>query len=59
MFRVDLRLRPFGDSGPVVTNAAALEDYLQLHGRDWERYAWVKARAITQRGRLPGLLRRP
>jgi glutamate-ammonia-ligase adenylyltransferase len=47
VFRIDLRLRPFGDSGPVVTNAAALEDYLQLHGRDWERYAWVKARAIT------------
>jgi glutamate-ammonia-ligase adenylyltransferase len=47
VFRVDLRLRPFGDSGPVVTNAAALEDYLQLHGRDWERYAWVKARAIS------------
>jgi glutamate-ammonia-ligase adenylyltransferase len=46
-FRVDLRLRPFGDSGPVVTSAAALEDYLQLHGRDWERYAWIKARPIT------------
>jgi [glutamine synthetase] adenylyltransferase / [glutamine synthetase]-adenylyl-L-tyrosine phosphorylase len=47
VFRVDLRLRPFGDSGPVVSNAAALEDYLQIHGRDWERYAWVKARPIT------------
>ena len=47
VFRIDLRLRPFGDSGPVVTNAAALEDYLQIHGRDWERYAWVKARAMT------------
>jgi [glutamine synthetase] adenylyltransferase / [glutamine synthetase]-adenylyl-L-tyrosine phosphorylase len=47
VFRIDLRLRPFGDSGPVVANAAALEDYLQIHGRDWERYAWVKARAIT------------
>jgi glutamate-ammonia-ligase adenylyltransferase len=50
VFRVDLRLRPFGDSGPVVCNAAALEDYLQIHGRDWERYAWVKARAITNQG---------
>jgi len=50
VFRVDLRLRPFGDSGPVVSNAAALEDYLQIHGRDWERYAWVKARAITHAG---------
>jgi glutamate-ammonia-ligase adenylyltransferase len=47
VFRVDVRLRPFGDSGPVVSNAAALEDYLQIHGRDWERYAWVKARAVT------------
>lgn len=47
VFRIDLRLRPFGDSGPVVTNAAALEDYLQVHGRDWERYAWVKARPVT------------
>src|ERR1700728_3324168 len=47
VFRVDLRLRPYGASGPLVSNAAALEDYLQLHGRDWERYAWVKARPIT------------
>jgi [glutamine synthetase] adenylyltransferase / [glutamine synthetase]-adenylyl-L-tyrosine phosphorylase len=47
VFRIDLRLRPYGDSGALVSNAAALEDYLQLHGRDWERYAWVKARAIT------------
>jgi glutamate-ammonia-ligase adenylyltransferase len=47
VFRVDLRLRPYGDSGPLVSNAAALEDYLQLHGRDWERYAWVKARPIV------------
>jgi glutamate-ammonia-ligase adenylyltransferase len=47
VFRVDLRLRPFGDSGPVVSSAAALEDYLLIHGRDWERYAWVKARPIS------------
>jgi glutamate-ammonia-ligase adenylyltransferase len=47
VFRVDMRLRPFGDSGPLAVNAAFLEDYLQTHGRDWERYAWVKARAIT------------
>ncbi|MFM1886720.1 MAG: hypothetical protein RL026_1877 [Pseudomonadota bacterium] len=47
VFRVDMRLRPFGDSGPLVTSFAALEDYLQAHGRDWERYAWVKARAMT------------
>lgn len=46
-FRVDLRLRPYGDSGPTVCSAPALEDYLQVAGRDWERYAWVKARAIV------------
>ncbi len=47
VFRVDLRLRPFGDSGAVVSSFASFEDYLQRHGRDWERYAYVKARAIT------------
>jgi glutamate-ammonia-ligase adenylyltransferase len=46
VFRVDMRLRPFGDSGPLVVNLASLEDYLQQHGRDWERYAWIKARPI-------------
>ena len=45
--RVDMRLRPFGDSGPLVASFAALEDYLPLHGRDWERYAYVKARPVT------------
>jgi glutamate-ammonia-ligase adenylyltransferase len=47
VFRVDLRLRPFGDSGPLVLNFGAFEEYLQSHGRDWERYAYVKARAVT------------
>jgi [glutamine synthetase] adenylyltransferase / [glutamine synthetase]-adenylyl-L-tyrosine phosphorylase len=47
VFRVDMRLRPFGDSGPLVASFASLEDYLQAHGRDWERYAYVKARALT------------
>ncbi|HWZ62355.1 MAG TPA: bifunctional [glutamate--ammonia ligase]-adenylyl-L-tyrosine phosphorylase/[glutamate--ammonia-ligase] adenylyltransferase [Steroidobacteraceae bacterium] len=47
VLRVDLRLRPFGDSGPVVASFASFEDYLPRHGRDWERYAWIKARAIT------------
>jgi len=47
VFRVDMRLRPFGDSGPLVVSLAALEDYLQQHGRDWERYAWVKARPVV------------
>jgi glutamate-ammonia-ligase adenylyltransferase len=46
-FRVDMRLRPFGESGPLVVSLASLEDYLQQHGRDWERYAWIKARAIV------------
>jgi glutamate-ammonia-ligase adenylyltransferase len=46
VFRVDMRLRPFGDSGPLVVSLASLEDYLQQHGRDWERYAWIKARPI-------------
>lgn len=47
VFRVDMRLRPFGDSGPLVSSFASFEDYLQRHGREWERYAWVKARPIT------------
>ena len=45
-FRIDTRLRPFGDSGPAVTSFAALESYLVRHGRGWERYAYVKARAV-------------
>ncbi len=47
VFRVDMRLRPFGDSGALAVSSAALEDYLQEHGRDWERYAWIKARPIV------------
>jgi glutamate-ammonia-ligase adenylyltransferase len=47
VLRVDLRLRPFGDSGPLVSSFAAFEDYLPRHGRDWERYAYVKARPVT------------
>ncbi len=47
VFRVDMRLRPYGDSGPLTTSFAALENYLVGHGRAWERYAWLKARAIT------------
>ena len=47
VLRVDLRLRPFGDSGPLVASFAAFEDYLPRHGRDWERYAYVKARPVT------------
>ena len=47
VFRVDLRLRPYGDSGPVVLSIDAMEDYLVAQGREWERYAYIKARAIT------------
>ncbi len=50
VYRVDTRLRPFGDSGPPVTSYAALEGYLLQHGRSWERYAYVKARVISPPG---------
>jgi glutamate-ammonia-ligase adenylyltransferase len=46
-YRVDTRLRPFGASGPLVVGLSALESYLVEHGRDWERYAYVKARLLT------------
>ena len=47
VFRVDLRLRPYGDSGPVVSSFAMLEQYLLTQGREWERYAWIKARVLS------------
>jgi glutamate-ammonia-ligase adenylyltransferase len=47
VFRVDTRLRPFGESGPLVMNFAALEAYYQAQAREWERYAMVKARALA------------
>ncbi|PSS46238.1 bifunctional [glutamate--ammonia ligase]-adenylyl-L-tyrosine phosphorylase/[glutamate--ammonia-ligase] adenylyltransferase [Enterobacter sp. FS01] len=50
VYRVDMRLRPFGDSGPLVLSYAALEDYYQEQGRDWERYAMVKARIMGDTG---------
>ncbi|MDN4501625.1 bifunctional [glutamate--ammonia ligase]-adenylyl-L-tyrosine phosphorylase/[glutamate--ammonia-ligase] adenylyltransferase [Alteromonadaceae bacterium BrNp21-10] len=50
VFRVDMRLRPFGDSGPLVSHFAALEDYYQDQGRDWERYAMVKGRILNPIG---------
>jgi len=57
VYRVDLRLRPFGDSGPLVVSFDALEDYLQQHGRDWERYAYVKARPVHGDGPFEELYR--
>ncbi|MEJ2514940.1 MAG: bifunctional [glutamate--ammonia ligase]-adenylyl-L-tyrosine phosphorylase/[glutamate--ammonia-ligase] adenylyltransferase [Gammaproteobacteria bacterium] len=52
-YRVDMRLRPFGDSGPLVMSLAAFGSYLQKHGRAWERYAYVKARPVT--GHVEGM----
>ncbi len=45
--RVDLRLRPFGASGRLALSFGAMEQYYQREGRDWERYAWVKARPVA------------
>ncbi len=47
VFRVDMRLRPDGDSGALVLSETALEQYLIVQGREWERYAWCKGRVIT------------
>src|SRR3546814_8527678 len=47
-YRVDLRLRPFGNAGRVALSFAAMEQYFQREGRDWERYAWQKARPRSE-----------
>ena len=47
VFRVDMRLRPFGDSGPLVMHMAAFEDYYQEQGRHWDRFAMIKARVLN------------
>lgn len=47
VFRVDMRLRPYGDGSPLVASFDMLENYFVTQGRDWERYAWIKARTIT------------
>src|SRR6266508_3992894 len=47
VFRVDMRLRPYGDAGPLTAPYSALEQYLIAQGRAWERYAWLKARPLT------------
>ena len=69
VFRVDMRLRPHGDAGPLAVSMAMLEEYLLREGRDWERFAWLKGRVISapifadsagferQRAALDGLLR--
>ena len=47
VFRMDMRLRPYGESGPLVMNFDNIESYYQSQGREWERYAWIKARIIA------------
>ncbi len=47
VYRVDTRLRPFGDAGAMAASLAAMEGYYQNHGREWERYAWIKARPVA------------
>jgi glutamate-ammonia-ligase adenylyltransferase len=47
LYRVDLRLRPFGEAGPMVCTPAMLEAYFQREGRDWERFAWIRARGVA------------
>ena len=47
VFRVDMRLRPFGASGPLVSSLETLEHYFVTQARPWERYAWLKGRAVT------------
>jgi glutamate-ammonia-ligase adenylyltransferase len=48
VFRVDMRLRPYGDSGPLAMSHDMLENYLHAQGREWERYAWIKARVVSE-----------
>jgi len=55
-FRVDTRLRPFGDSGPLVCSFGAMEQYYQREGRDWERYSLIKARPVAGDQHAGGVL---
>ncbi len=52
VFRVDLALRPNGNSGPPVVSLAMLEEYLMVQGREWERFAWLKSRVVAPRASL-------
>ena len=47
VFRVDMRLRPNGDSGPICVSNEMLEEYLYVQGREWERFAWLKSRVVN------------
>jgi len=58
VFRVDMRLRPYGSDGPLACSFAMMEEYYQNQGREWERYAWIKGRVIAGPGHnLANLLR--
>lgn len=48
VFRVDMRLRPNGDSGPICVSNDMLEEYLYVQGREWERFAWLKSRVVNE-----------
>ncbi|KND54769.1 Glutamate-ammonia-ligase adenylyltransferase [Candidatus Paraburkholderia kirkii] len=48
VFRVDMRLRPNGDSGPLVCSLGMLGEYFYVQGREWERYAWIKGRLVSE-----------
>ncbi|MDO8252048.1 MAG: bifunctional [glutamate--ammonia ligase]-adenylyl-L-tyrosine phosphorylase/[glutamate--ammonia-ligase] adenylyltransferase, partial [Rhodoferax sp.] len=50
VFRVDLALRPNGNSGPPAVSLGALEEYLHVQGREWERFAWLKSRVVAALG---------
>ena len=50
VFRVDLALRPNGNSGPPAVSLGALEEYFHVQGREWERFAWLKSRVVARLG---------
>ncbi|TFY97879.1 bifunctional [glutamate--ammonia ligase]-adenylyl-L-tyrosine phosphorylase/[glutamate--ammonia-ligase] adenylyltransferase [Ramlibacter rhizophilus] len=52
VFRIDLALRPHGNSGPSTVSLGALEDYFQVQGREWERFAWLKSRVVAPRAAI-------
>ena len=54
VFRIDLALRPNGNSGPPAVSLAALEEYLQTQGREWERFAWLKSRVVAPASAIAG-----
>lgn len=53
VFRMDLALRPNGNSGPPVVSLSMLEDYFLMQGREWERFAWLKSRIVAPRASMP------